>query len=124
MNTTQKPEAAITKEDMTAIFAITKRAQRMGISRGSQATQFMDIEAAHRQFNLRLKDWLEADDFNFVHDFIGIQSHMNRETGKVENHFLPRFVCRKSDYITIPVYSEEADKDGTYPVIGHRKEYI
>ena len=51
----------------------------------------MDISAAHRAQPLDLDRWLAADDFNFMHDLIGIHSHINRETGKLENAFMPRF---------------------------------
>lgn len=32
----------------------------------------------------------EFDDFNFMHDCMGIQRHMNRETGEIMNCFMPR----------------------------------
>lgn len=31
---------------------------------------------------------------------------------------------RQTSYIMIPTYSEQANSDGTYDIIGHRKEYI
>jgi hypothetical protein len=30
------------------------------------------------------------DDDNFYHDIIGIQNNMNRKTGQLDQHFLPR----------------------------------
>lgn len=52
----------------------------------------MDITACHCNGNpLRLQELLDADDFNFWHDVGGIQQHINRSTGKLDNHFLPRF---------------------------------
>ncbi len=38
---------------------------------------------------------LAADDMDFRHDFIGIQCNMNRETGRIENLFVPRFSSTK-----------------------------
>lgn len=32
----------------------------------------MDIESADRKFNIRLDEWLQADLFNFTHDFYGL----------------------------------------------------
>lgn len=53
----------------------------------------MDITAAHCNGNkLRLRDLLEADDFNFFHDIYGIAKHLNRTTGKLEGWFRPRFL--------------------------------
>ena len=52
----------------------------------------MDITACHLNgCPLRLKDLLEADDFNFVHDVAGIMGRMDRKTGKLTRCFLPRF---------------------------------
>ena len=58
-------------------------------------TQAMDIMNADDQFNLDFEDWLTADDENFAHDFIGIQTHMNRETMRCENFFVPRFAYKE-----------------------------
>lgn len=85
------------RERVEYIDKIIKRADAMGLgAEWSRATKVMDIEFAHRQFELRLKDWLEADDMDFAHDFTGIQANMNRTTCKVENLFLPRFATCKA----------------------------
>lgn len=52
----------------------------------------MDIEACHSNgCPLRLKDLLAADDFNFSHDVFGIRDHIDRTTGRLLDHFVPRF---------------------------------
>lgn len=52
----------------------------------------MDITATHCNGNpLRLNDLLAADDFNLLHDVSGISHHLNRDTGKLEGFFSPRF---------------------------------
>lgn len=52
----------------------------------------MDITATHlNACELRLKELLQADSFNFLHDVTGIHKHLNRETGQLEHCFLPRF---------------------------------
>lgn len=33
---------------------------------------------------------LAADDFNFWHDINGIQRNLDRQTGRLQNRFLPR----------------------------------
>lgn len=43
---------------------------------------------------LRLEDWLAADDFNFVHDIVGIERHLNRQTFQLMQCFTPRFAQR------------------------------
>ena len=77
------------------IYQIIKRAQRMGITIGEQITQFLDVENADKQFSMRLQEWLDADDFDFAHDFIGIQANMDREVCKVRNFFVPRFAANQ-----------------------------
>lgn len=77
------------------LHKIAKRAQTMGIARGDNITQMMDIDHAADQFYMRLQEMAEADDFNFAHDFIGIQNTMNRETGKIEGFFIPRYAGRQ-----------------------------
>lgn len=73
------------------ILKVIERADAMGIGFGDRVTRLLDIENANKQFNMDFADWLAADDFNFAHDFMGIQAHMNRETGKCEDFFVPRF---------------------------------
>lgn len=60
--------------------------------------RIMDIESTDGKFNLRLDDWLKADDFNFAHDFFGIRDSINRKNGfpaKDFGFFVPRFAGQK-----------------------------
>ena len=70
---------------------IVNRAKTLGIGWGDTITQMMDIDHAADQFKMRLQEMADADDFNFAHDFVGIQNTMNRETGRIEGLFVPRF---------------------------------
>ena len=73
---------------------IMLRATLMGLMEKEQATdRMMDIESADLKFNLRLKDWYNADDFNFAHDFIGIRHNIvrNEFPSKEFGFFVPRF---------------------------------
>lgn len=55
----------------------------------------MDITAAHcNSTKLNLEKLLTFDDFNFLHDVLGIQRHLDRGTGKMMNCFVPR--CSRS----------------------------
>ena len=64
----------------------------------------MDITACHLNGTpLRLEELLATDDFNFSHDIFGIARHINRATGKLENHFLPRFYNSKAPKRAYPV---------------------
>lgn len=55
----------------------------------------MCITACHLNgCRLDLAKLLEADEFNFLHDVGGIVRHIDRETGKLRHHFLPRCAGR------------------------------
>lgn len=81
-----------TKERFMKYVEVARRAEDMGIYTGERFPLLMDIENADKAFNLRLEDWLNADDFNFAHDLIGIMSNIDRRKNPVDfNYFVPRF---------------------------------
>lgn len=82
--------ANFTDDEYGIVLAIAKRAKTAGIYPDTLEAD-MDISAVYLHCPLRLADLLAADDFNFAHDLAGIQRHINRETGKLEGFFLPRF---------------------------------
>ena len=79
------------QENFNLRVRIIERAESLGISRGDRITAVLDLDHACDQFDMRLADWLAADDDNFTHDWVGIQANMNRQVGRIENLFLPRF---------------------------------
>ena len=82
------------KERYKKYVAICERAENMGISKSDRTSSLMDIESADLKFNLRLDEWLKADDYNFTHDFLGIYANIDREGGfpaKNFGFFVPRF---------------------------------
>jgi len=81
----------MSKEKFESIVKIAERAEQMNITSSDRLSLIMDIEAATDEFNLRLEELLNADNFNFAHDVCGIQKNINRETKKIENFFVPRF---------------------------------
>ena len=86
--------------DRKLIRAIARRARDLMLEYGVDRPALdidMDIVATHCNGNpLRLKDFAEADDFNLLHDVSGIARHLNRETGKLEGFFSPRFSMREA----------------------------
>lgn len=83
------------KKDIVLIDRIAARAIKLAKKFGStdlkQITIDMDITACHcNGCELDLKKLLDFDDFNFSHDVFGIHSHINRDTGKLGNCFVPR----------------------------------
>lgn len=81
------------REKTMKYVKICERAEKMGIRQGDRMGAMMDIESADKKFNLRLDEWLNADDFNFAHDFCGIQSNIQRECFPATDFglFVPRF---------------------------------
>ena len=83
------------RKDYILFSKIAKRAQKMGIAMFDHISQMMDLEVAHSQFSLRLVEFLNADDFNFAHDFCGIQQHIDRKKGVIVDFFVPRFAGKE-----------------------------
>lgn len=88
----------VRRDEFELIDRIANRALNLAIQHGIRNTKQdfqMDITAVHANGNpLRLRELLEADEFDFVHDVFGIYRHLNRETGELEGFFLPRFSAR------------------------------
>lgn len=87
----------ISTEDCAIIERILDRADKFGAhvfteENCDKQSSEMDLIACHLNgCPLKLQEFLDADDFNFAHDFFGIRHHMNRQTGTLERFFLPRF---------------------------------
>lgn len=89
----------IDKWDEPAVNECAKRAKRLGIGWGNDTlSTYMDLCATHANgCPMDFKRLSEADDFNFVHDVGGIHRHLDRKTGQLMNHFLPRFTAKVSE---------------------------
>jgi hypothetical protein len=88
----------VTDDDEDLIHQIVRRAMDpTGHDYSSMIdplTLEMDLTACHANgCPLRLQELLDADNFNFAHDVLGINRHMNRDTGQLEDCFLPRFAA-------------------------------
>lgn len=72
---------------------IAKRAEKSELYHGELVSLIMDIESADLKFNMRLNEWLEADDYNFAHDIYGILSNIDRSKFPATDFglFVPRF---------------------------------
>jgi len=80
-----------TREDFDAIFVILDRACAMMPSLDRSTTE-MDIEYCHTCGNpLDLARMAVGGDYDLMHDVIGIANHIDRDTGKLADCFLPRF---------------------------------
>jgi hypothetical protein len=84
------------KHDSDLIMRIAKRASEQ-FDGYSILHAMMDVTACHlNACPLRLEELAEADAFNFAHDILGINKHLNRDTGELMDCFLPRYAASKS----------------------------
>lgn len=85
-----------TRQDFETMSVIANRALVLyavvgrGRIRDKKLDVMMDIEHAHDDTPLDLEKFANFDDGNFAHDMLGIRRHMNRQTGELEDCFLPR----------------------------------
>lgn len=84
----------LTKENAEIAAKIARRAVEIN-PEIDQLTIQMDISAASIQNDFDFERLLEFDEFNFMHDVIGINKHLNRDTGEITQGFLPR--CGKRE---------------------------
>ena len=79
-------------EESRLIMKIVNRGwKKMKGGYTTRLDMIMDLDAANKNCPLKLQELLDTDDFNFYHDLVGIRQHINRNTGKLEDCFLPRF---------------------------------
>lgn len=78
---------------------IAKRAvKELGEDTDKTAHLVMDITATHTSgCKLKLQELLDAPLGDFLHDVCGIHKHLNRETGKLEDCFLPRYAANEPE---------------------------
>lgn len=83
------------KKDIRLIHTIVKRAMKFPqLKKVDMISVEMDVTATHcNGCKLDLIKFLSFDDFNLMHDVIGIMNHIDRTTGKLTKCFLPR--CSK-----------------------------
>lgn len=80
-----------TRAERAIVRKIIDRAEALEVV-SDRMSSTMDIIACNANGTpLDFERFLATDDFNFLHDFCGIARNMNRETGKIEGGFLPRF---------------------------------
>lgn len=97
---------ATTQEDAALIEQTVDRAfdmfRRSGVEIDPVSLE-MDLTACHLNgCPLRLEDLLAAPASSFVHDVRGISLHLNRETGALTDHFLPRYAEPQIDPALAP----------------------
>lgn len=72
---------------------IVDRAKELKLLTDERICHLMDIESADAKFNIRLEEWIHADDYDFAHDFIGIRDNIAIDF----DSFVPRFTGRNDN---------------------------
>lgn len=81
----------MTNKENELIGKIRDRAIASGLIKPSKSLEFiMDTELAYKHYNLDLEKLLGFDRFNFAHDVIEIQRHIDRKNKIFKKCFLPR----------------------------------
>ena len=87
------------KADYELIDKIVDRAQSFGLYEDNRITAHMDVVNAAKYFNMKLEDWLNTDDTNFVHDIVGIYKAIDRSKYPADFSndpwFMPRFAGKE-----------------------------
>lgn len=85
------PNFNLSQEENTLVLKIERRIRRIWPDENSM-WRVMDIVAVHNHTcRLRLTALLNADDFNFAHDVMGIAKHLDRESITLKHGFWPRY---------------------------------
>lgn len=91
--------AELTPSEWELLDKIAGRAEALAGESGIDLDRMlleMDLTSVHAHTPLDLAALAEADSFNLSHDVFGIMRHINRETGELSGHFLPRFTKREA----------------------------
>lgn len=86
------------------VVKIADRAKNL-IEGYKKVTVILDVFVCHVGGNpLRFQELLEAPDFDFTHDVMGINQNLNHNTGKLEGFFEPRFTEYDHPKLKYPFY--------------------
>lgn len=89
----------LTRTDYELIDKIVDRAQNFGLYVDNRITAHIDIVNAAKHFNMKLEEWLNAEDFDFLHDIVGIYKAIDRSKYPADFSndpwFLPRFAGKE-----------------------------
>lgn len=77
--------------------SIAERASAKNLMQSDQVSLIMDLSVAHESYNLRLNELLNADNFNFSHDIVGIQQNIDRVNSKMLGRFIPRYASHSME---------------------------
>lgn len=105
MENTKNTEEA--RKRVVLINQIIDRAAELGIMYSSRLSHSMDINYAVQVFDIDLEAWLDSNDTDFMHDYVGIYRNINRNAISLKHAasqndfgtFVPRFARNENNLI-------------------------
>ncbi|RJF82315.1 hypothetical protein D3877_19940 [Azospirillum cavernae] len=87
------------RKDADKITAIVKKVSEVMKKSGGPDVDHLEVRMSLTACHLNgcpldLDKLAAADDFNLLHDVIGIHRHVSRDTGELTDHFRPRCAAR------------------------------
>jgi hypothetical protein len=106
----------LSDEETKKIAKIVDRAEslesyQIQISLGTRTDRIRDIAAVHLGIGLKLDEFLNADEMDFVHDFFGIVGNMNRWTGGLVG-FFPIFSKKRKNQVLLDAFHKVSGPGG------------
>lgn len=77
-------------------IAVADRANSMGLLKSDIVTFLIDLDVVDMYFDVRYQDWLDGPAFDFAHDVVGIQTHVDREYHTMDGRFMPRYARERA----------------------------
>ena len=110
MENTKNTKEARERADL--INKINNRAYELGIMYGSRLNHTMDIDYAVQVFDIDLEAWLDSNDTDFMHDYVGIYRNIDRDAISLKHsasqndfgRFVPRFAKKKENNLIKDCY--------------------
>jgi len=87
--------AKLSEEEAVHVGVIVNRATTLAPSLTALEV-IMDLTAVHKHTPLDLEGLARASDQNLAHDVFGIRHHINRDTGELQDYFMPRYAVQKA----------------------------
>jgi hypothetical protein len=85
--------------ELELIGAIVERYVEIIKPEREKTAILMDVMLTHYTIGLKLEEMVNGPQYDFVHDMMGIQKHLDRQTGAMLDCFLPRFAVPETDSI-------------------------
>ena len=81
-------------QNAVLIERIVDRAEQLNVLKMDRTVACAFMVLAYKHYDLDMQAMLDGNDFDFLHDFLQMPQHFNKDTGTFDDRFLPRFSKR------------------------------